>query len=106
MMLSEDLILGIDGGGTSTAFLLTDNRGHALAQVEAPASNWRKVGLEETRRALLIGIKAVAREAGIEPFEPLRLTAVCAGLAGVDTPADELTYVRCLARWLQAITCK
>ena len=42
MMLSEDLILGIDGGGTSTACLLTDKHGHTLAHVEAPASNFRE----------------------------------------------------------------
>lgn len=98
MMLSEDLILGIDGGGTSTACLLTDKHGHALAHVEAPASNFRKVGLPEARQALLTGIKAVAREAGIETSEPLRLAAVCAGLAGVDTPEDELTLRQMLGK--------
>lgn len=33
MMLSEDLNLDIDGGGTSTTCLLTDKHGHALTQV-------------------------------------------------------------------------
>ncbi|MEP6922620.1 MAG: BadF/BadG/BcrA/BcrD ATPase family protein [bacterium] len=102
MMLSEDLILGIDGGGTSTACLLTDKHGHALAQVEAPASNFRKVGLQETHLALLTGIKAVAREAGIEPFQPMCLAAVCAGLAGVDTPADELTLRQMLSKMVSS----
>jgi glucosamine kinase len=98
MTLSQVLILGIDGGGTSTACLLTDRHGHTLAHAEAPASNFRKVGLSEARKALLTGIKAVAREAGIETSEPLRLRAVCAGLAGVDTPEDELTLRHMLGK--------
>ena len=98
MIPSEDLILGIDGGGTSSAYLLTDKHGHALAQVEAPASNFRKIGLQETSRALLAGIKDVAHEAGLETFEPLCLAAVCAGLAGVDTPEDELTLTQLLSK--------
>ena len=78
--------------------MLTDKHGRALAHVEVPASSFRKGGLPEARQGLLTGIKAVAREAGIETSEPWRLASVCAGLAGGDTPEDELTLRQMLGK--------
>ncbi|MFN2453117.1 MAG: N-acetylglucosamine kinase [Pyrinomonadaceae bacterium] len=90
-MTQNDLVLGLDGGGTSTVCLLADTQGRVLARVEAPASNHRKAGLSEARASLLSGVKAIARAAGIVDCSSLKLAAVCAGLAGVDTPDDALT---------------
>lgn len=87
-MTQKDFVLGLDGGGTSTVCLLADAQGRVLARVEAPASNHRKADLREAREALLSGIVDAARQAGIKDSEPLRFAAVCAGLAGVDTPDD------------------
>jgi N-acetylglucosamine kinase-like BadF-type ATPase len=90
-MTQKDLVLGIDGGGTSTICLLADRQGQILARVEAPASNHRKADLREAGDALLTGITDVTRQAGVDGFKPLRFAAVCAGLSGVDTPDDALT---------------
>lgn len=82
-------VLGIDGGGTTTACLLTDETGREIARAVAPASNHRKTGLVKTKRAICKGIEMLARQIGFTPENSLPLTAICAGLAGVDTDEDE-----------------
>jgi glucosamine kinase len=60
-----------------------------LAHVEAPASNHRKADLAEAGNSIRAGIRSALIEAGIGPVERPQFAAVCAGLAGVDTPEDE-----------------
>jgi N-acetylglucosamine kinase len=87
-MKQNQLILGIDGGGTNTVCRLTDLDGRQLAHVEAPASNHRKADLAEAGNSIRSGIRAAIIEAGFEPVDRPRFAAVCAGLAGVDTQED------------------
>ncbi len=68
--------LGIDGGGTKTAFLLEDAAGNLIAQCELGASNPNDIGMEQCAAVLRAGIREVA--AGID----LQEVAVFAGLAG------------------------
>lgn len=81
-------VLGIDGGGTTTACLLTDESGREVARAVAPASNHRKTGLVKTRRAICKGVQMIAKQIGCQSEKDLPLAAVCAGLAGVDTNED------------------
>jgi N-acetylglucosamine kinase-like BadF-type ATPase len=87
-MKTNDIVLGIDGGGTSTVCMLADITGETLAHVEAPASNHRKADLFEARESLTAGIRSVLEQAGLVRTERPRFAAVCAGLAGVDTSHD------------------
>ena len=91
-------VLGIDGGGTSTVCVLADEWGRIVARTETSASNHRKSDLSEAREAIRAGIRAVAREAGLaRDGAPVRLAAVCAGLAGADTESDAATLRALLA---------
>lgn len=81
-------VLGIDGGGTTTACLLADETGRKVASAVAPASNHRKSGLAKTKRAICKGIEMLAKQIGFASEKQLPLAAVCAGLAGVDTDED------------------
>lgn len=68
--------LGIDGGGTKTAFLLCDREEREIARTVLGASNPNDVGLEETGRVLREGILRVCGSI------PLRSISVFAGIAG------------------------
>lgn len=82
-------LLGIDGGGTRTVAWLADGEGQLLARAESGPSNPLKAGFRAAERELLKAVRTCFREAGISPA-PSRaarapvLSAVCAGIAGVD----------------------
>ena len=69
-------LLGIDGGGTKTEFLLTDSDKKEIARVKLGPSNPVDIGIENTKKILERGIRQVCE--GIN----LREVSVFAGLAG------------------------
>ena len=74
--------LGIDGGGTKTAFKLTDKNGMLLNQIHKGPSNPHDIGIEQTLAVLKDGINAVCK--GI----PYNKVTLFAGLAGFGTVGD------------------
>lgn len=59
--------LGVDGGGSKTAFVVIDESGRVLAtHAEGPAYYF-EIGLDEMRRMLARGIDAVLRRADLQP---------------------------------------
>jgi N-acetylglucosamine kinase-like BadF-type ATPase len=61
--------LGIDGGGSKTAFLLIDESGRVLgAQTQGPAY-YLEIGWEALRAMLARGIEATLNQAGLRPGE-------------------------------------
>lgn len=54
-------ILGIDGGGSKTAFLLVDSQGHELARTETGPSNYTAIGRVRSAEAIRRGISALPR---------------------------------------------
>ncbi len=85
------LILGVDGGGTSTVARLADGEGRVVGRGIAGPSNIKAVGAEAARASLDGAIERAFAAAG------LAMTAVdsaCLGLAGFDRPDDR--------RWLDA----
>src|SRR3954469_4760959 len=85
MAPERGLILGIDGGGTSTRAVLADRNGVVLGRGEAgpgnPKSNGLELALEEVRRA--IEGSFAAAHLTIQPVD-----AICLALAGAGTPDD------------------
>lgn len=75
--------LGIDGGGTKTAFLLTDDQLNALCRIETGPSNWLSVGADTARIAIAEGISRLTD----------RPDVVCGGFAG-SSRAEGLTFYR------------
>jgi N-acetylglucosamine kinase-like BadF-type ATPase len=69
-------LLGIDGGGTKTEFLLTDLGGQEINRLILGASNPVDIGIENTKNVLQEGIRQVCDQI------PLREVSVYTGLAG------------------------
>jgi N-acetylglucosamine kinase-like BadF-type ATPase len=59
------LFLGIDGGGTKTAFVLIDGDGHLLARHESTTSYYLEIGFDALRALLRDGVQAALRQAGV-----------------------------------------
>ena len=68
--------LGIDGGGSKTAFLLEDDSGRQLARVETGPSNWLSAGIDAARKSIADGLRQL----------PATPDVVCAGFAGAGRP--------------------
>src|SRR5215467_6327889 len=64
--------LGIDGGGSKTAFLLVDDYYNEICHVQTGPSNWLSVGADAAREAITQGITQLSEPPNI----------VCAGFAG------------------------
>lgn len=71
-------LLGIDGGGTKTEFLLTDLNGNAMRRIVLGTSNPVNIGIEKTKTVLSQGITEICD--GLNFAE----ISVFAGLAGSD----------------------
>jgi N-acetylglucosamine kinase-like BadF-type ATPase len=59
------MYLGVDGGGTKTAFVLIDGEGRILATHEEPTSYYLEIGMEATEQVLRRGTLTVLERAGI-----------------------------------------
>ncbi|KQV47400.1 N-acetylglucosamine kinase [Pelomonas sp. Root1217] len=59
------LFLGIDGGGTKTAFVLVDETGRLLARHESTTSYYIEIGFDALRALLRDGVQAALRQAGV-----------------------------------------
>ena len=81
------IFLGIDGGGSKTTFLLEDNNGRELAQIQTGPSNWVSAGPETTRESLTNGIRQL----------PSLPDVVCGGFAGAGRPEAVEFYRSCLS---------
>jgi N-acetylglucosamine kinase-like BadF-type ATPase len=64
--------LGIDGGGSKTAFLLVDEYYNEICHLESGPSNWLSVGADAAKTAIAQGIASLTEPPDI----------VCAGFAG------------------------
>jgi len=63
--LSQGCFLGVDGGGTKTAFVLTDGAGRELARHEGGSSYYIQIGFENLHTLLHDGVHAVLDKAGV-----------------------------------------
>jgi N-acetylglucosamine kinase-like BadF-type ATPase len=59
------IFLGVDGGGTKTAFILIDDAGRVLASHNAGPAYHPEVGIEGVRSVLSAGCEAIARASRI-----------------------------------------
>jgi N-acetylglucosamine kinase-like BadF-type ATPase len=89
---ADDLVLGIDGGGTGTVALLAEARPGAdapwvpLGRGEAGPSNIQAVGTAEALRALE---DAIGRAFAAPGLERRPVASACFGLAGAGRPEDQ-----------------
>jgi glucosamine kinase len=78
--------LGIDGGGSKTAFVLEDESGQTLGRIETGPSNWISAGKDESRRSITDGIQQLKTLPNI----------VGGGFAGAGRPEGLRFYRECL----------
>ena len=76
-----DLVLGIDGGGTTTTVLLAARDGTIVGRGVAGPSNIQAVGVEVGLQALDDGIDRAFQTANLPRSA---VAAICLGLAGID----------------------
>lgn len=60
------MFLGVDGGGTKTAYCLINRDGRILACIERASCYFLSIGLDDAEQALVDGVTQVCRQAGIE----------------------------------------
>jgi N-acetylglucosamine kinase-like BadF-type ATPase len=89
------LLLGVDGGGTSTVALLSREDGVPIGKGVAGPSNAKAVGNPAARQALEAAFRAAFASAGIDV---LPVAVACLGLAGFDRPDDK----KLLGEWAEA----
>lgn len=60
------IFLGVDGGGTSTEFLLIDGEGKELSRYKGPTCHYKQTSLENFKDVIQFGIFQVIKEAKLE----------------------------------------
>jgi N-acetylglucosamine kinase-like BadF-type ATPase len=81
----RDVVVGVDGGGTTTDVIVADLAGEVIAGVRAGGSNHESIGLEAMAEVLA---DAVADALASADRTPADVVAAVFGLAGVDWPSD------------------
>ncbi|MDP9312075.1 MAG: BadF/BadG/BcrA/BcrD type ATPase [Chloroflexota bacterium] len=82
----DELVLGVDGGGSKTRALVADASGKVLGSGGAESSNYQSVGFGPATDALRLAIDRALQAAGVASARPF--AAACFGLAGVDRPGE------------------
>ncbi|MCL4505896.1 MAG: BadF/BadG/BcrA/BcrD type ATPase [Chloroflexi bacterium] len=84
-MTSQQLLLGVDSGGSKTRVVLADEHGDPLGTGLAGCSNYQYAGEAAAVAEIEIGIDAAFAQAGLA-----RRTVdfACFGIGGADTPED------------------
>jgi N-acetylglucosamine kinase-like BadF-type ATPase len=83
--MTQQIVLGVDGGGTSTEAWLAGPGGEILGRGASGPSNAKAVGMDAARQALDAAIRAAFDDARLAPAP---VDAACLGLAGFDRPED------------------
>ncbi len=91
------VLVGVDGGGSKTTALLSDEAGKVLGRGMAGPSNYLAIGKEAAETAVIMAIKNAFASAVIA-FNPA--DAICLGLASVDEAEDPIWALK----WAQSIS--
>ncbi|MEV6742493.1 BadF/BadG/BcrA/BcrD ATPase family protein [Streptomyces sp. NPDC051104] len=89
------MFLGVDGGGTKTAFCVVDRSGHVVARAQAASSYYFSHGIDLVERVLKEGVDAVCVAAGLSPAD---IEYAFFGLPGYGEAADDLPVLNATPR--------
>ncbi|WP_030183392.1 BadF/BadG/BcrA/BcrD ATPase family protein [Streptomyces sp. NRRL S-813] len=89
------MFLGVDGGGTKTAFCLVDRSGQVMAQAQAASSYYFSYGIDLVERVLKEGVDAVCAAAGLTPAD---IEYAFFGLPGYGEAAGDLPVLNAAPR--------
>lgn len=85
-MGKNQFVIGMDGGATKTAAMLSDLKGAVLAEDAGGASNPQVVGPEKTASVIVGLIETLTSKVGCRPSE---IVGIMAGLAGAGREGDK-----------------
>ncbi|BAZ52046.1 ATPase, BadF/BadG/BcrA/BcrD type [Nostoc sp. NIES-4103] len=92
-------VLGIDGGGSKTVCILMDDTHQVLGRGVAGASNYQSIGIEAALQSIQTAIH-IAVDNAQNLTQPVNISAICLGLAGVSRPED-IKVVKLLLKQLK-----
>ncbi len=83
--MAEQIVLGVDGGGTKTDAIVVDSAGTVLGFGSSGGANWESVGLD----GMVSSVSAAVTEAlGSAALRTDQIEATGFALAGMDWPSD------------------
>src|SRR6476659_10010630 len=82
-----DRYLGVDGGGSKTAFALIDDAGHVIARAPAPTAYYFTEGFDRVERVLGQGVADICGHAGIDTSD---LDAAFFGIPGYGEASGDI----------------
>ena len=88
-MAKKQFVIGMDGGATKTAAMLSDLNGNVLGEETGGPSNPQVVGFEKVGEVILGLVEDLCGRAGCKPNEVLSIVAGLAG-AGRDTDKEHV----------------
>lgn len=93
-------VLGIDGGGTKTAYLLCNENGDIAAACAGPGCSYKQHGTETALETLTTHVARCVQEAGIHPSD---IAGACAGLPCYgEAPVQDAAFAKLLCEKLSA----
>lgn len=92
-MKANQVVLGVDGGGTNTRCLIGDLSNRIHGEGHAGPSNYQAVGRETAAANLAAAIRQALSSAGRSEAD---VAAVCAGLAGAGRPENRAVALEML----------
>jgi N-acetylglucosamine kinase-like BadF-type ATPase len=87
--------LGVDGGGSKTAFALIDGTGHVLARATAPTSYYFNDGFDVVERVLAQGVADICGQAGIDTSD---IDAAFFGIPGYGEASGDIEQLDAVPR--------
>lgn len=90
---AEDVFLGVDGGGTKTAFALLDGEGRLRATALAPSCYYLGQSIDLVEDVLRTGVAAVCGEAGCTPDGITHAFVALPGYGEVSADVDTLNAI-------------
>ncbi|CAH0223217.1 N-acetylglucosamine kinase [Plantibacter cousiniae (nom. nud.)] len=87
------LFLGVDGGGSKTAFVLLDDGGHVVAEAQTASCYYFDDGIELVGRILTEGVAAVTSRAGAEASDIDQAFLGLPGYGEVSSDLDRLNAI-------------
>lgn len=87
------LFLGVDGGGSKTAFVLADDAGQVLAEVQTPSCYYFSDGIGLVEKVMNQGISEVCRQASVEPGSITQAFFGLPSYGEVSTDVDKLNAI-------------
>jgi N-acetylglucosamine kinase-like BadF-type ATPase len=87
--------LGVDGGGSKTAFALIDDAGCVLARATAPTSYYFNDGFDVVERVLAQGVSDICHQAGLETAD---IDAAFFGIPGYGEASGDIERLDAVPR--------